>query len=256
MCGRYVRKSTRREIANWFAAHDPADDAPGMEWGPSYNVAPQTFQPVVRLNRDSGQREIVLMRWGLIPYWSKDAKIGYSTINAKAETVATAPAFREAFRRRRCLVPADAFYEWQKLDPKHKQPFAIALASREPYGFAGLWERWKDPQTSPQTNAQTNPTSSQWLETFSIITTDANQVVAPLHNRMPVIIERKDYARWLGGPDFLPEAQARATSAAFIKESRRKIRDANDGDRKSGDGAHGAGVGRIFRMSPKEIQTA
>jgi putative SOS response-associated peptidase YedK len=193
MCGRYVRKSTRREIANWFAAHDPADDAPGVEWGPSYNVAPQTFQPVVRLNRDTGQREIVLMRWGLIPYWSKDAKIGYSTINAKAETVATAPAFREAFRRRRCLVPADAFYEWQKLDPKHKQPFAIALASREPYGFAGLWERWKDPQT--------NPTSSQWLETFSIITTDANQVVAPLHNRMPVIIERKDYARWLGGGD-------------------------------------------------------
>jgi putative SOS response-associated peptidase YedK len=170
------------------------------------------------------------MRWGLIPYWSKDAKIGYSTINAKAETVATAPAFREAFRRRRCLVPADAFYEWQKLDPKHKQPFAIALASREPYGLAGLWERWKDPQASTQTG--------EWLETFTIITTDANQVVAPLHNRMPVIIERKDYARWLGGdPDFLPEAQARATSAAFIKESRMKIREANDVDRKSGDPA-------------------
>jgi hypothetical protein len=94
-------------------------------------------------------------------------------------------AFREAFKRRRCLVPADAFYEWQKLDPKHKQPFAIALASREPYGFAGLWERWKIPR----------PT--EWLETFSIITTDPNEVVAPLHNRMPVIIERKDYARWL-----------------------------------------------------------
>ena len=141
-------------------------------------------------------REIALMRWGLIPYWAKDAKIGHSTINAKAETVATAPAFREAFKRRRCLVPADAFYEWQKLDPKHKQPFAIALASREPYGFAGLWERWKDPATR------------EWLETFSIITTDPNQVVAPLHNRMPVIIERKDYARWLGGPDFLPEALA------------------------------------------------
>jgi putative SOS response-associated peptidase YedK len=192
MCGRYVRKSTRREIANWFAA---ADDAHGVEWGPSYNVAPQTFQPVVRLNRDTGQREIVLMRWGLIPYWSKDSKIGYSTINAKAETIATAPAFREAFRRRRCLVPADAFYEWQKLDPKHKQPFAIALDSREPYGLAGLWERWRDPQAISQANQK----ASEWLETFSIITTDANQVVAPLHNRMPVIIERKDYARWLGG---------------------------------------------------------
>jgi len=189
MCGRYVRKSTRREIAAWFGTDIGIEDENNLDWGASYNVAPQTFQPVVRLNRDSGQREIVLMRWGLIPYWSKDAKIGYSTINAKAETVASAPAFREAFKRRRCLVPADAFYEWQKLDPRHKQPFAIALASREPYGFAGVWERWKDPQTH------------QWLETFSIITTDPNQVVAPLHNRMPVIIERKDYARWLGVGD-------------------------------------------------------
>ncbi len=182
MCGRYVRKSTRREIAAWFAA----EDANPLEWNSSYNVAPQTFQPVVRLQRDSGVREIVLMRWGLVPYWSKDARMGYSTINAKAETVATAPAFREAFKRRRCLVPADAFYEWQKLDPKHKQPFAIALANREPYGFAGVWDRWKNPQTQ------------EWLESFSIITTDANQLVAPLHNRMPVILERKDYARWLG----------------------------------------------------------
>ena len=185
MCGRYVRKSTRREIAAWFAA----EDLDAVEWGVSYNVAPQTFQPVVRLNRDTGMREIALLRWGLIPYWSKDAKIAYSTINAKAETVATAPAFRDAFKHRRCLVPADAFYEWQKLDPKHKQPFAIALANQEPYGFAGVWERWKDPQTR------------EWLETFSIITTDPNQLVAPLHNRMPVIIERKDYARWLGGGD-------------------------------------------------------
>ena len=117
----------------------------------------------------------------------KGRAIGFSTINAKAETVATAPAFREAFRRRRCLVPADAFYEWQKLDPKHKQPFAIALASREPYGFAGLWERWK------------NPAGGEWLESFSVITTNPDQVVAPLHNRMPAIIERKDYGRWLGG---------------------------------------------------------
>ena len=185
------------KLLPWFGA----EDADTVEWGASYNVAPQTFQPVVRLNRDTGQREIVLMRWGLIPYWSKDAKIGYSTINAKAETVATAPAFREAFKRRRCLVPADAFYEWQKLDPKHKQPFAIALASREPYGFAGLWERWKDPQTR------------EWLETFSIITTDPNQVVAPLHNRMPVIIERKDYARWLGSGD--SGAAAARPAAAF-----------------------------------------
>ena len=185
VCGRYVRKSTRREIAAWFGAED--DEV--LQWDTSYNVAPQTFQPVIRRNRETGQREIVLMRWGLIPYWSKDAKIAYSTINAKAETVATAPAFRDALKRRRCLVPADAFYEWQKLDPKHKQPFAIALASQEPYGFAGLWERWKD------------ITNGQWLETFTIITTDPNELVAPLHNRMPVILERKDYERWLDAGD-------------------------------------------------------
>ena len=181
MCGRYVRKSTRREIAAWFAA----DDADAPPWAESYNVAPQTFQPIVRRNRETGAREIALLRWGLIPYWAKDAKIGYRTINAKAETVATAPAFRDAFKRRRCLVPADAFYEWQALDPKHKQPFAIALTSRQPYGFAGLWERWQDPATQ------------QMLETFSIITTDANALVAPLHSRMPVILEPRDYDRWL-----------------------------------------------------------
>jgi putative SOS response-associated peptidase YedK len=184
MCGRYVRKSTRREIAAWFGA----EDGDVVEWGESYNVAPQTFQPVVRRNRDSGQREIVLMRWGLSPFWAGDAKaaakIAYSTINARAETVATAPAFREALRHRRCLVPADAFYEWQTLDRKHKQPFAIALSNREPYGFAGLWERWKH--------------EGEWLETFTIITTDPNEVVAPLHNRMPVILARQDYGRWLG----------------------------------------------------------
>jgi putative SOS response-associated peptidase YedK len=185
VCGRYVRKSTRREIAAWFGVED--DEA--VAWGPSYNVAPQSFQPVVRLSRDTGMREIVLMRWGLIPYWSKDTKIGYATINAKAETVATAPAFREAFRRRHCLVPADAFYEWQKLDSKRKQPFAIALNNRVPYAFAGLWDRWKHPSTRES------------LESFSIITTDANQVVSPLHNRMPVILERKDYERWLGAGD-------------------------------------------------------
>ena len=179
MCGRYVRKSTRREIAAWFAA----EDDPGSTWGESYNIAPQTFQPIVRLSPATGRREVVLMRWGLIPYWSKDAKIALRTINARAETVATAPVFREAFRRRRCLVPADAFYEWQKLDARNKQPFAIALASREPYAFAGLWERWKD------------PTSGEPLQTFAIITISANEIVAPLHDRMPVILEPGDYTR-------------------------------------------------------------
>jgi putative SOS response-associated peptidase YedK len=155
------------------------------DFGISYNVAPQTFQPIVRLNRDTGEREIVMMRWGLIPVWSRNAKIGYSTINAKAETIATTPAFREAFKSRRCLIPADAFYEWQKIDAKTKQPFAIGMKDGSPYAFAGLWERWRDPATKVP------------LETFTVITTDANELLEAMHDRMPVILEPKDYDRWL-----------------------------------------------------------
>jgi putative SOS response-associated peptidase YedK len=181
MCGPYVRRSDKQRIAEHFRI-DPTT-LPDLE--PSYNIAPQTFQPIVRLNRDTGDREIVMMRWGLVPFWAKDAKIGYSTINAKAETIATAPAFREAFKSRRCLVPADVFYEWQKIDAKTKQPFAIGLKDGSPYAFAGLWERWRDPKTREP------------LETFTIITTDPNVLLESLHNRMPVILEPKDYDRWL-----------------------------------------------------------
>ena len=110
MCGRYVRQSDKQKIAELFAIHGPIIP----DFGPSWNVAPQTFQPIVRLNRESGEREIVLMRWGLIPYWAKDPSIGLRAINAKAETITTTPAFREAIKHRRCLVPADAFYEWQR----------------------------------------------------------------------------------------------------------------------------------------------
>jgi putative SOS response-associated peptidase YedK len=190
MCGRYVRRSDKQKIAELFAIHGPIIP----DFGPSWNVAPQTFQPIVRLNRESGEREIVLMRWGLIPYWAKDPSIGLRTINAKAETITTAPAFREAIKHRRCLVPADAFYEWQKLDAKTKQPFAIALKSKEPYAFAGLWEKWKDRKADAD------------LLTFTVITTDPNEVVEPMHERMPVIIPAKDYDRWLqpGDPEQPP----------------------------------------------------
>jgi putative SOS response-associated peptidase YedK len=137
------------------------------------------------LNRDTGERELVLMRWGLIPFWAKDPSLGLRTINAKAETIATTPAFREAIKYRRCLVPADAFYEWQRLDAKTKQPFVIALKSGEPYALAGLWEKWKDRKAGTE------------LLTFMVITTDPNEVVQPLHDRMPVIIPENDYDRWL-----------------------------------------------------------
>lgn len=156
-----------------------------MPWfAPTYNAAPMSTQPVVRLNRDTGKREFALMRWGLVPFWAKDDKCGYSTINARAEEMAAKPAFREALKKRRCLVPADAFYEWQRIDAKNKQPYAIALNSGEPYAFAGLWERWKTRQGSS-------------LETFSIVTTGPNELMRPIHDRMPVILERRDQDRWL-----------------------------------------------------------
>ena len=190
MCGRYVRRSDKQRIAEHFHVHGPSLP----DFGPSWNIAPQTFQPVIRLNRSTCEREIILMRWGLVPIWARDAKVGFSTINAKAETIMISPTYREAFKYRRCLVPADAFYEWVRIDAKTKQPFAISLKSGETYGFAGLWERWK------------NVEAKTVLLTFTIITTDPNEVVLPLHDRMPVIIPERDYDRWLqpGDPEQPP----------------------------------------------------
>lgn len=184
MCGRFARTSTQKVLADWFGV-----GLEEMPWfAPSYNVAPQSFQPVVRLDHDSSKRAISLLRWGLVPYWAKDAKIGFSTINARAEEAASKPAYREALKKRRCLVPADAFYEWARLDPKTKEPFAFALTSGEPYALAGLWESWRPKDGDP-------------LETFTILTTGPNEIMVPIHNRMPVILEPKDYDRWLNVGD-------------------------------------------------------
>jgi putative SOS response-associated peptidase YedK len=188
MCGRFARRSTREVLAEWFGVD--LEDQP--QFSQSYNVAPQSVQPVVRLERDSGKPEFALMRWGLVPFWAKDAKIGYSTINARAEEAAKKPAFREALKKRRCLVPADAFFEWAKRDAKTKQPYAIGLKSGEPYAFAGLWEIWRPREKEGEAQKEL-----QSLETFSILTTDANEALAPIHDRMPVILERKDYRRWM-----------------------------------------------------------
>jgi putative SOS response-associated peptidase YedK len=165
----------------------PIGEAPGKVWLSETSVAP----PWIRQQ---------------YPYWAKEPKIGLSTINAKAETVATAPAFKEAFKRRRCLVPADAFFEWQRIDAKTKQPFAIAMkdARRTPlqaYGTAG------DPETKEP------------LESFTVITTDPNELVEPLHNRMPVILQSKDYDRWLapGDPEHLPVDLLRPFPAEGMK---------------------------------------
>ncbi len=184
MCGRFARRSTQEVLADWFGV-----DLEDMPWfAPTYNAAPQSVQPVVRLNEDTGKREFALMRWGLVPFWAKDAKFGFSTINARAEDAAAKPAFREALKRRRCLVPADAFYEWKRLDPKTKQPYAFGLRSGDPYAFAGLWERWK-------------PKEGPVLETFTILTTDPNELAGVFHDRMPVMVEPRDYKRWMEAGD-------------------------------------------------------
>jgi len=176
---------------------------------PSYNIAPQTFQPVIKLARETHDRELTAMRWGLIPYWSKDAKVAFSTINAKAETITTSPVFRDAFRRRRCLVLADLFYEWRKIDAKNKQPYAISMKDDGVFAFAGLWERWKD------------WTKGQVIQTYSIITTDPNELISflSIHDRMPVILKPSDYGRWLepGDPERPPVDLLRPFDADFMK---------------------------------------
>ncbi len=186
MCGRYYRRSDKQRIAEAFRIGVPSS----FEIPPDYNVAPSTMQPVVVEDRDSGERALRLMRWGLIPYWCDDPKtLGVSTINARAESLMTKPIWRVPFTKRRCLVPADGFYEWEKLGSKTKQPWAFALQSGEPLAFAGLWERWKAPgQQSEQ-------------DTYSIITTEANELTSSVHDRMPVILMPRDYERWLRHDD-------------------------------------------------------
>jgi putative SOS response-associated peptidase YedK len=147
---------------------------------PRFNIAPSQTLPVAR--ESHGRRDFALLRWGLVPSWAKDPKAGYRMINARAETVGERPAFRAAFRRRRCLVPADGFYEWQEGERK-KQPWYIRLRRGGPFSFAGLWEHWEG--------------DAELIESFTILTTKANELVRPLHHRMPVILPVEHYPLWL-----------------------------------------------------------
>lgn len=188
MCGRYVRRSHKKKLAEWFHAAGDLSDLPMPD--EDYNVAPTTYQPIIRQGKDTGARELVLARWGLIPFFSKslhDVK-GLTTINARAETITTARTWREPFRHRRCLVPADAFYEWPKDATPPKQPYAFALNNGEPFAFAGVWDAWKDHE-------------GRWLQSFAIVTTEANELMSTIHPRMPVILHARDYDRWLDRED-------------------------------------------------------
>jgi putative SOS response-associated peptidase YedK len=194
MCGRYATKRDKQKLAEAFHVGKIFEEP----FAPNYNIAPSTFQPVIREEKDSTGREMVLMRWGLVPFFAKSLAEwkGMSTINAKAETVATSATWRGPLKSRRCIVPADYFYEWKALDdskkPK-KQPYAIALRSGEPFAFAGLWDAWKEPKPAKESIH----TPDTWLQTFSIVTTEANELMSQIHTRMPVILKERDWARWL-----------------------------------------------------------
>jgi putative SOS response-associated peptidase YedK len=179
MCGRYRLTARERYLAEHFDLKDE-----DVKWIPRYNIAPTQEAAIIRQDPKQPRRKFSLMRWGLIPYWAKDASIGFKTINAMAETVTEKPAFREAIKKRRCLVPADGFYEWQPVGKKEKQPYNIGLADDGLFAFAGLWERWRDPAGAP-------------INSFTILTTGANSLVAGLHDRMPVIVKPDDYDLWL-----------------------------------------------------------
>lgn len=190
MCGRFVSSSPPDRIAAYFDADAASERL--LDRGPNYNTAPTTEVFVV--HDDGSARHLDAFRWGLVPSWAKDLSIGARMINARAETVASKPAFRRAFARRRCIIPADGFYEWKgdPLQPKRKQPYYIHRPDGEPYAFAGLWERWKG-----STGSAGEDTDSSPMRSCTIITTTANHRMAELHDRMPVVLPRSAWSTWM-----------------------------------------------------------
>jgi putative SOS response-associated peptidase YedK len=177
MCGRFTQRADAKRIAREFrVAEVPAVEA-------RYNVAPA--QDVLAVYESPDRREATFYRWGLVPSWAKDTSVGAKLINARSETVQEKPSFREAFKSRRCIIPADGFYEWRRTGGR-KQPFFFRMRDERPFGFAGLWERWEGE-------------GGRVINSCAILTTEANEVLRPVHDRMPVILHPEDYELWLGG---------------------------------------------------------
>ena len=182
MCGRVRLSDDFSEIK--IAFRIPPEYPSPNTYAPSWNVAPTDNLPIVRYNEKTGSRTLDMLRWGLVPYWAKDIKIGYSTFNARAEEIENKPAFREAFRQRRCLVPLDDFFEWKKT-ATGKQPYAIGLVGGGLMAMAGLWETWRSPE-------------GERVRSFTIVTTTPNELCAQLHDRMPVVLKPSAWPAWLG----------------------------------------------------------
>lgn len=180
MCGRFTLSLPPEVLMTLFEL----PYVPPME--PRYNIAPSQPVAAVRIDRDKGERELAMLKWGLVPFWAEDPKIGNRLINARSETAAEKPAFRAAFRQRRCLVAADGFYEWKK-QQSGKQPYYVRLSEGRGFGIAGLWERWENEDGEP-------------IESCTLLTTDANDFLRPIHHRMPVIVPPDHHALWLS-PD-------------------------------------------------------
>jgi len=211
MCGRFAFYSPSEASAALFGV------ATSIEVEPRYNIAPTQYLAAIRNDEDQ-QRELVMLRWGLVPFWAKDPSIGNRMINARAETVAEKPSYRAAFRHRRCLVLADGFYEWHKVGGA-KTPYFISLASGEPFALAGLWENWNDKQ------------SDATLQTTTLITTGANDFMAPLHHRMPVILQADTADEWLAGSADLLDNVAEITPPLQAWPVDRRVNNArNEGE--------------------------
>jgi len=178
MCGRY-RLSRRKQVLEEYFDTSPWDD----DWDPRFNIAPTQPVPVIRQHPKEPVRQISLMKWGLIPHWAKDQSVATGTINAKGETAAEKPAFRDPMKFRRCLIPADGFYEWKRTGAT-KQPFCFEVKDGELFAFAGLWDGWRN-------------TEGKWIKTCTILTTTPNAVTSAVHDRMPVILDPGSYDLWL-----------------------------------------------------------
>jgi putative SOS response-associated peptidase YedK len=177
MCGRFVLMTPGGSLASHFRL----TEEPTLE--PRYNIAPTQVVAIVAESRQESRRELRMVKWGLIPFWAQDARAGARLINARSESAAEKPAFRTAFKRRRCLIPADGFYHWKKTEGS-KGPYFVGLANQEVFAFAGLWDWWKSPE-------------GEIVESCTILTTDANDLLRPMLDRMPVILSPKDYDLWL-----------------------------------------------------------
>jgi putative SOS response-associated peptidase YedK len=175
MCGRFAQRSDPKRLAKEFNVAE----VPELE--PRYNIAPT--QDILNIRQTEDEREAVFLKWGLVPSWAKDITIGAKLINARSETITEKPSFREAFKKRRCIIPANGFYEWQRTGGR-KQPFFFQMKDERPFGFAGLWEKWQG-------------IGGQVIESCTILTTEANEVLRPVHDRMPVILHSGDYELWL-----------------------------------------------------------